>query len=504
MTLSVPIALALLGKFSCSLLLNELFYAVCFSLGEGCSHTAAVMFKIECAVRLGYTSTTSQPCSWNDTFCRKVNTLYEYLYNTFSIKFALNLQIEPSRIVDIHFSKPKCGKDLPCMANKLPRKKQKIVPVCDEEEDAFFAGLRKVMPSSTILSSVTVVEQSAPRSSVVQKLPAPLKSLQKASYAAMSEVELEEVCHDVFSTQLKITSEESVYLEESTRLQSLSPLWHQHREGRITSSLFKRVKNASIVNPPMSLVKTVMGEYKFDSTKVPALNWGITHEDIARKEYIALVLEDHVELECVESGLHVNPLFPHLGATPDGVVNCDCCGKGLLEIKCPYKHRNSHPHRVEDSAFFLVKGDNGEVHLSTEHEYYFQIQGQLAVCDLHYCDFVCWTLCGLHYERVLADHDHFEEVKPALDRFFVSVLLPRLLTGSMSGSTGVEQAAQAHIPDTYCWCNGKDEGKMVACDNDSCERQWFHFGCVGVSRKPRGKWFCSADCRRKEMLSNAS
>ena len=71
------------------------------------------------------------------------------------------------------------------MADELPRKKQKIVPVCDEEEDAFFTGLRKVMPSSTILSSVTIAERSAPRSPVVQKLPAPLKSLQKASYAGV-------------------------------------------------------------------------------------------------------------------------------------------------------------------------------------------------------------------------------------------------------------------------------------------------------------------------------
>ena len=159
-------------------------------------------------------------------------------------------------------------------------------------------------------------------------------------------------------------------------------------------------------------------------------------------------------------------------------MNRYCCGKRLLEIKCTYKHRNSHPHRIEDSSSFLVKGDDGEIHLSAEHDYHFLIQGQLAVCDLYYCDLVCWTLLGLHYERVVADHDHFiEEVKPGLDTFFVSVLLPRLLTGSMSGSTAMKQAAQAHIPDTYYWCNGKDEGKMVACDNDSCERQLFHFEC---------------------------
>ena len=30
---------------------------------------------------------------------------------------------------------------------------------------------------------------------------------------------------------------------------------------------------------------------------------------------------------------------------------------------------------------------------------------------------------------------------------------------------------------------------MVACDNTSCSKQWFHFECVGLKRKPRGKWF---------------
>ena len=52
----------------------------------------------------------------------------------------------------------------------------------------------------------------------------------------------------------------------------------------------------------------------------------------------------------------------------------------------------------------------------------------------------------------------------------MSVLLPRPLTGSMSGCTAMKQAAQAHILDTYGWGNGKDEGKIVMYDHDSCER----------------------------------
>ena len=77
---------------------------------------------------------------------------------------------------------------------------------------------------------------------------------------------------------------------------------------------------------------------------------------------------------------------------------------------------NIHPHRVNDSIFILVEGEYGEIHLSTKHEYH--IQGQRAVSDSYNRDFVCWTLCGLHYEHVVADHDHLiGEVKPALDTY---------------------------------------------------------------------------------------
>jgi hypothetical protein len=45
----------------------------------------------------------------------------------------------------------------------------------------------------------------------------------------------------------------------------------------------------------------------------------------------------------------------------------------------------------------------------------------------------------------------------------------------------------------YCYCGGSSSGHMVACDGDSCEGEWFHFECVGISESPKGKWFCK-DC----------
>ena len=37
-----------------------------------------------------------------------------------------------------------------------------------------------------------------------------------------------------------------------------------------------------------------------------------------------------------DSGLVLNPKWPHLGASPDGIVQCECCGRGMIEIKCPF------------------------------------------------------------------------------------------------------------------------------------------------------------------------
>lgn len=48
----------------------------------------------------------------------------------------------------------------------------------------------------------------------------------------------------------------------------------------------------------------------------------------------------------------------------------------------------------------------------------------------------------------------------------------------------------------YCICRQISYGEMVACDNDECEIEWFHYDCVGISQPPKGKWFCP-DCTPK-------
>ena len=65
----------------------------------------------------------------------------------------------------------------------------------------------------------------------------------------------------------------------------------------------------------------------------------------------------HSNFSLSEVGLVVRSDHPHLGASPDGVISCDCCGKGTLEIKCPYKYKDGFINCHLDKAFCLDESD---------------------------------------------------------------------------------------------------------------------------------------------------
>ena len=99
----------------------------------------------------------------------------------------------------------------------------------------------------------------------------------------------------------------------------------------------------------------------------------------------------------------------------------------LLEIKCPFKYRNSQPASITDESFYLHKVGS-EVTLDKKHDYYYQVQGQMAIWKKPYCDFICWTTKELIITRIQADGNFFEELRPVFEFFFAKYILPELLT----------------------------------------------------------------------------
>ncbi|KAK4220123.1 hypothetical protein QBC37DRAFT_1935 [Rhypophila decipiens] len=55
----------------------------------------------------------------------------------------------------------------------------------------------------------------------------------------------------------------------------------------------------------------------------------------------------------------------------------------------------------------------------------------------------------------------------------------------------------------YCLCQNVSFGNMVACDNQECPYEWFHWDCVGLKSEPNGTWYCPAcaDNMKKGMKS---
>ncbi|GAA5828348.1 hypothetical protein JCM5353_004801 [Sporobolomyces roseus] len=46
----------------------------------------------------------------------------------------------------------------------------------------------------------------------------------------------------------------------------------------------------------------------------------------------------------------------------------------------------------------------------------------------------------------------------------------------------------------FCYCRRVAFGEMVACENSSCPREWFHLECLGMTSAPKGDYYCD-ECR---------
>ena len=168
---------------------------------------------------------------------------------------------------------------------------------------------------------------------------------------------------------------EAVFTEQQakhiTRDQAHSKVWFRYRAGRVTASRFKAAANTNHLKPSQSLLKMICYPegYKFSNV---ATRWDCEHEKCARDAYIENVADNHQNLTVCDKGLVIHPSFPLFSASPDGFVNCDCCGCGVIEIKCPYSCiGHSFLEASGDTSFCLEISDQGQFSLKRKHVHIF-------------------------------------------------------------------------------------------------------------------------------------
>lgn len=83
-----------------------------------------------------------------------------------------------------------------------------------------------------------------------------------------------------------------------------------------------------------------------DLSHVSSIKWGKDNEANALSCYKEMMLKTHDGIVVERTGLKIHEDFHFLGASPDGIGNCECHGKFLIEIKCPSKHKDKET--IED------------------------------------------------------------------------------------------------------------------------------------------------------------
>ena len=222
-------------------------------------------------------------------------------------------------------------------------------------------------------------------------------------------------------------------IEQSTRDQSKSPLWHSVRQYRLTASLFGKVRCRKPTTPPQSLVLQILSNKQFTSE---ATDWGINKEPIALEKYVSVQHDaGHNGLYCCASGFVISEEYPFLGASPDGVVHDPSVSNsfGLAEVKCPFSFRNLSPFEAAETPTFcsqLVVDGNGKnrLQLKRSHAYFCQVQGQMAISERTWCDFIIYTEKGIDIERIQYDPDFWNsDLLPKLIDFYDNCLAPEIV-----------------------------------------------------------------------------
>ena len=134
---------------------------------------------------------------------------------------------------------------------------------------------------------------------------------------------------------------------------------------------FKNAVHTDVAHPSQSPIKQICYPESF-KFKTRSTCWGLEHENQAIADHCAHNKDSHSCLTFTKSGLVINLAYPHLGATPDSIVQCMCCGKGVVEVKCPYNCKDkSFEIASDDSSFCLRSTTDSNFMLRTEHAYYY-------------------------------------------------------------------------------------------------------------------------------------
>jgi len=189
-------------------------------------------------------------------------------------------------------------------------------------------------------------------------------------------------------------------LKKNTVGQSENKLWAVERRKRLTASNFGRICKLRKTTSVTGLLKSLLYS-QFKGTL--ATNYGKEKEDEAIQQFI-----EETGLPVSKCGLFVDKHKTFLAASPDGLVEED----SIVEVKCPYKIVDLTPKEgIEQKKIDFCIFKNDTLELKRNHNYYYQVQGQLHITGRNFCYFILWSAKGLLYEKIKRDDVFWQKME---------------------------------------------------------------------------------------------
>jgi hypothetical protein len=141
---------------------------------------------------------------------------------------------------------------------------------------------------------------------------------------------LKDRCQSFYEQNVVATPAKMKYVEESSRLQSESGVWHAERRVRLTASNFGRIFTRQRKNKLAPLIKSVIhSPFKGNANT----RYGLAQENNTVFEYELQQVSKRVNVKVKRCGLVIHPEHPFLAATPDVIVTCNGVDIGLIEVE---------------------------------------------------------------------------------------------------------------------------------------------------------------------------
>ena len=107
--------------------------------------------------------------------------------------------------------------------------------------------------------------------------------------------------------------------------------------------------------------------------------WGCEHEKDALRAYKTQIIACHSGLNVTSCGFFICVEYTILCASPDALIEYNCCGQGVVEVKCSLCAQESSLEETADAveSFCLDVHPTGKFQLKRNHPYYFQVQLQM-------------------------------------------------------------------------------------------------------------------------------